>query len=763
MSQSPDSEKQESPEPAAASKSDAEASTDVDRSPCWLAEELGTRRAGGNQRRAKVGVFRWCKRLVVGTVLLGLAIGIGLGVAAWYSRAWLRKEGERHLMAELAERRIYLDYESATYEFTRGLVLRGVTLYETETRVNRLLTCTEMGFSFDAVGLLQSRLTGGLTTSFRTRGATMVCYEDGEILATIENLTTDVMGRPDDVLIDRISGRTGDLNFEIEGQILATREKRRQNKEKDLLAAQSGKPRIRKVVDFAFLKDLLPWLEVTSRKEGVYPELRAKIVIDHSAPAPVTVSGRFSGREFKWKNVPMDSAAVDFSFAEGDERLVLPGFNLIYKGGLITGTGVWDSGTNTAQVERFQSAAHLVGLLRDINPNIAPAAATIVQDEPPLISAKGSLKLKDFWSSDLAVTYRHQSGMTVTVGGRPLRIEGINGQLQVGSGGFQTESLRATLLGGTFDFAGSADLNGEEPAYRGSLNVRGLPLQALVDHFGGKHEMPGILSGRFEGGGGNSLAQLNGQGSVRVDAAKLYKVPIVGPVQNIMGSVVPVFGDSEKRSELTATFSVADGLLDTRDLVILADGTRVEVGGTVNLTDWQTRFEARGNLVGALGLVTGLLSHALVVEGSGRVDNLDLKLKSVPAEFASETVKGIFGVAKGGVDMVTGTVGAGFEGAQEVAGGAIKATGNVLNGGANAVTDGVRAVGGGLEDGARKVGQGAKKLGEGLMKIIPGVGGRDHDGKGTERPSPPDTSSKTDPEPPKLKPAPGQAAPTFRD
>ncbi len=157
--------------------------------------------------------------------------------------------------------------------------------------------------------------------------------------------------------------------------------------------------------------------------------------------------------------------------------------------------------------------------------------------------------------------------------------------------------------------------------------------------------------------------------------------------------------------------------------------------------------------------MTGLLSHALVVEGSGRVDNLDLKLKSVPAEFASETVKGIFGVAKGGVNMITGTVGAGIEGAQEVAGGAIKATGNVLNGGASAVTDGVRAVGGGLEDGARKVGQGAKKLGEGLLKIIPGVGGRDQNGKGAERLGPPDPTAET----PKLKPAPGQAAPVFKD
>jgi hypothetical protein len=226
-------------------------------------------------------------------------------------------------------------------------------------------------------------------------------------------------------------------------------------------------------------------------------------------------------------------------------------------------------------------------------------------------------------------------------------------------------------------------------------------------------------------------------------------------VQTLMGSVIPVFGDAEKRSELTASFTVKNGLLDSRDLVILADGTRVEVGGTLNLSNWQTQFEARGNLVGALGLVTGLLSKALVVEGSGRVDELDLKLKHVPVEFASDTVKGIFGVAKGGVGVVSNTVGAGLEGAQNVAGGAIRATGHVLGEGADAVTDGVRAMGDGLGDGARMVGQGAKKLGAGLMKIIPGSKGRDQ----------PDRLGPPDPEPAEadLKPAPGQKAPVFAD
>lgn len=727
----------------------------------WLDGELAARRGAeapsGNRRRPRAGFFTWCRRLMAALVVLAVLLAAGLLATVWFSRSWLRAEGERLLTSELARQRIHLDYDEASYVFTRGLVLKGVKLYETADREKLLLTCSEMGFSFDAVGFLQNRLSGGLTTSFNTRDAVVVCYVDGQVVATIEGLKMEIVGRPDDVLVDQFRGRIGDLDFQLEGQILATREQRRKRKEKEELDRLSGKPGTKKIANFAFFRSLMPWLAVTSREEGVRPEIRARFVVDHSAAAPITVSGRFSGRNFYWRNAPLDSAAVEFSFAEGDERLVLPDFNLIYEGGLITGAGVWDSGTNVATVERFQSAANILGLLRDINPKIAPFATTIQQDEPPLLNATGLLKIKDFWHSDLDIRYRHQSGMTLTQFRRPLRIEGVNGRVRVSEGGFATDSLRATVLGGLWEFAGRANLAEPERTYRGTLAVNGLALQSIVDHLGGEQELPGVISGRFEGGGGFNLAQMDGRGSLRIDSAKLYSVPVVGPVQHLMGSVIPLFGDAERRSELTASFTIANGRLDSRDLVILADGTRVNVGGTMDLATWETQFEAQGNLVGALGLVTGLLSKALVVEGSGRVDALQLQLKHVPAEFASDTVKGILGVAKGGVGVVSNTVGAGLEGAQNAASGAIRATGNVLNGGAGAVSDGVRAVGDGLGDGARMVGQGARRLGEGLMKIIPG--GRDSEPAPQEQSVKPESGrSKTS-----LKPAPGQQAPVFRD
>lgn len=723
----------------------------------------------GNRKRGPMRVYRWIRRLVLIGVFLFVVLVAAITATVYLGRHWFRTEVEHRLMSELARQNVHLSYESAQYHFSRGLILNKVTLYETAERKKQLLTCSEMGFTFDVIDFAQQDFRGDVATSFTTWDADVVCFVEGEAVATITNLQSEIRGSSESVEVNRFRGQIGELDFDFEGSILSTREERRNRKERKDAESENGKTR--KVADFAFFQDLMPMLAVKPDANAAFrPQIRASFLVDHSAEFPVQVKGRFTGDHFTWKEIPLDSAMIEFAFAEGDHRLRLPNFHVIYGGGLMSGSAVWNSETNIAEVERFQSAANLIELVRRVNPSVAPFAAMIQQSEPPLLIATGRLDLNDFWKSDLLVDYRHASGMTLLLNRGDLLIEGISGAIQVKEGRLATNSLKFSSLGGLMEVAGGVTI---EPAvtYEGSVAVSALPLQSIVDYFGGEQEMPGLVTLNFQGQGGIEMVSLNGTGDVRLDGAKLYKVPVIGPVQNLMGSVVPVFGDGEKKSEMTATFAVTDGVLRSDDLAIRSDGTRVEVAGELDLSSWQTQFEAEGNLVGALGLVTGLVAKALVVEGSGRVDELDLKMKNVPAEFASETVKGIFGVAGQGVTAVADTVETGFEGAQQVAGGALKATGAVLGGGADAmrsvgqagqktVGEGVRVVGDGataigetgirgIEGGARMVGQGAKKLGQGLMKIIPGSQKRDD---GQTVPEVPEIIDEDDPEKP-AKPA----------
>lgn len=705
----------------------------------WLSQGVESGRTeetgGGNQKRGPRRFFRFARRMVLVSLPLFLLLIAAVATTLYLSRHWLRTEVESRLMVELERQNIHLAYESADYHFTRGLLLHHVTLYESQDRKKRLLTCSELGFTFDVLDFAKQEFRGDVATSFTTWDARIVCYEGGEAVATIDDLRVEIRGSESEVSVDRFAGRIGELEFELEGRILASREQRRQREERQRQRRENSETR--KVADFAFFHEVMPWLQVVGDQDGYRPQIRAEFVVDPTAAHPVTVRGQFTGNHFAWREIPIDAATVEFGFAEGDTRLQLPHFNLIYGGDLISGEAVWDSASQTVEVARFHSSADLLGLLRRLDPSITPFAAMIQQDEAPLIKASGLLNLADFWKSDLRLDLRQAGGLTLLLDPGDLRLEGISGALRIADGVVSTESLRLSALGGRVEASGSAALAQSPLSYEGTLTVTGLPLQGMVDYFGGDKELPGMLTAQFEGRGGVQMATLNGVGKVRVDAAKFYEVPVIGPVQSMMGSVVPVFGGG-KRSELSATFTVSDGVLTSEDLVVHADGTRVEVAGQLDLSNWQTRFEAEGNLVGALGLVTGLVSKALVVEGSGRVDELDLKMKNVPAEFASEAVKGIFGVAGTGVNLVTDTVGTGFEGAQQVAGGALKITGAVIEGGADAVRsvgqktgEGVRVMGDGatligetgrrgIEGGARMVGQGAKRLGEGLLRIIPG-------------------------------------------
>ncbi len=768
---------------------------DAGESDRWVDHEIRSGQPGGtkdgNRRRRPFGFFRFFRRLVlVGLLLTGLLIA-ALGTGLYLARHWLRSELERRLLVELARQRIHLTYESASYHYTRGLVLEKVTLYETARREVPLLTCTELGFTFDVIDFAQQEFRGDITTAFTTRDAELTCFHAGGEVATIRNLNLEILGTRDEVSVERFRGEIGDLDFDVEGRILLSREERRHrsSEERDRKLRETD---TRKVADFAFFHDVMPWLTVTTGEDGSRPELSGTFVVDPKNENAVTVRGRFSGRQFTWRRIPLDSASVEFAFAEGDKRLVLPDFNLTYEGGLIAGEAVWDSGTHLVDVTRFQSSANLLGLLHRINPSLAPFAAMIVQEEHPLIKATGKLDLKHFWASDLELDYRQATGMTLLLNRGPLDLESISGRFRVAEGGLATESLVIGALGGRFEAGGRATLAESPLRYEGRLAVTGVPLQRVVDFYGGGRELPGMLALDFEGSGGVAMAALNGKGTVSLNGAQLYEVPVIGPIQGLMGSVVPVFGD-DRRSEMSASFAITDGVLESEDLEILADGTRVEVAGKLDLSNWQTDFEAEGKLVGALGLVTGLMSKALVVEGSGRVDELDIRLKNVPAEFASDAVRGVFGLAGKGVGLVSDTVGTGLESAQQAAGGALKVTGSVLSGSADAVKNvgqgvanlgqktvggGVRAMGDGaslvgetgkrgFEGGAKIVEGGARMIGDGLRLIIPGQRRRDDEEDETEPiligPPDPGELVPAQPSPPDDGPEPQKPAPVFSD
>lgn len=674
----------------------------------WLGQELQGKKEkkmpARNRHRAAFGFFRVCRRVVALLLLLAFLVIAVLAGAAYFYRNAIRVEVERRLITELERQNIHLGYGSASFDLVRGLLLRDAKLYETSLRQTLLAECSEIGFSFDAIDFAKQDFRGDVTTAFTARNAEVIFYENGEPVAALNNLGATILGTGNGVVIEHFRGRIGELDFDLDGEVRIDREKRREQRKEEPPRDAEEKEKSHKIANFAFFHRLMPWLEVTNQnpESGQRPELRMTFLVDPGQESPVAVQGRFNGQHFIWRGIPLDAAAITFAFAEGDKRLELPDFNLIYGGGIISGEAVWDTGTNQVEVTRFQSSADLVSLVQDASPGEAKFSESYRQSEPALVGATGRLDLKEFWQSDLQIDYRHPSGLTLLMGESELDIQGIHGRIHVVDGGVTTDGLLMSLLNGKVELAGRARMEPGPLFFEGSIDASGIPLQAIVEHLGGDQQLPGVLTLHYEGTAGGEFKDLNGLGNLRIDSGQLYRVPVVGPIQAMMNSVTPMFGD-ENRGELSSTFAVRDGVLSTDDLVVRSDGTRLQVAGKIDMNTWQTEFEAEGNLVGALGLVTGLLSKALVVEGRGPVTDLEMQLKTVPAEFASETVKSVFGAAGQGVNLVKD--------------GAIKATGDVLGSGAEAV----KGVGQKTVDvGQKTVGEGAKMIGQGIMRIIPG-------------------------------------------
>ena len=289
-------------------------------------------------------------------------------------------------------------------------------------------------------------------------------------------------------------------------------------------------------------------------------------------------------------------------------------------------------------------------------PEIEDKLAGIQMLDNPTIGATGSLDLNDPLASTITVDYQHWKGFTVNVDEKILPIRGINGQLILNNNEVSVSKispLRATVLDGEVVMnINSFKLNDPTLPFRGVIEISQLPVNKAAFFITGQSsELTGLFSGTFRGKGAiHDLTQLNGSGDLKIDGGKLYKMPVIGPIQKLLATVIPIFGNRE-RSALTAKFDATTGIIITNDLLIRSDGTKVKVSGSVDLTKQTTKFNAKANLDGPLGLATGLAAEMLTIEGSGTINEPNIRLAGVP--------EGLSGLAGEGLEAVENLLGGG--------------------------------------------------------------------------------------------------------
>lgn len=273
-------------------------------------------------------------------------------------------------------------------------------------------------------------------------------------------------------------------------------------------------------------------------------------------------------------------------------------------GGLLeVGRIRYDRGSSTIEVENLRGDAWPGPVLRTFAPGIAEQVEEYGFHRTPTLTAAGIIGLGEAEDRlDLEVGFSTRAGVDVRFLDRPLTLHAPRGNVRVRKGRVALDQL-------SFDFADGhfrADFEKAGAGVEGAIDWTEVALPALSRAFEFESDPGGRVTGRLEfTQTGNGIQGLAGRGHLGLEQSELFEVPIFGPLSPLISAVLDdrKAGFEEAESAFFS-FSVADGLVETRDFLVTTPSLVVTGDGSADLVESSFEMTLRMNARGLLGILT---------------------------------------------------------------------------------------------------------------------------------------------------------------
>lgn len=591
-------------------------------------------------RKAKAGCWSLFATAYVVLTLLLLVLILGAAFFASSRMSQVGADAVEMAKTKLAEQGLHLDHSDWSYSFPRGVVFDEVTVYEDESKTRTALKITRLGVNVDLLALATK---GGAVDSaeFSLEDSNITLYEAGNRSADLTGASGEVLATGSQVVVERFAARVGGLELRLRGAV-KLRGPGAATPDGEAAPGPGEKKSALAGLDFSAFRKWQPWFAIEGIGDEV-PVMEVEFSMDAGDPGLTVLDGTFNGGRMKWQTLEFGGASIRFRVDPAAGVLSFPQVMLLHGSGSIGGSLSIDTTTLTLKVERLQSSVDLVALISSYDPTWAEEVKAVRFVDAPVVSVSGEVPLGDPSFSRLEIRYTHPRGLIWTSSGRELALADIRGDFKYDRGAIETNNAAARIFGGRIEVNGATNLLRDGRPFSGLVELTGANLEPAAQWFGQeKSGLSGRLDIVFRGTGTSELASVNGGGTLRIEQANLTGFPMIGRVREQVGAVLPVLTGGGSGA-LTSAYIIESGVLVTSDLTLLQGGLRTVVNGSVNLVTRATNFTARVDLAPELAGATGLEDKAVVVEGTGNLDQPVLKIREFPVEFASSALSGVLG------------------------------------------------------------------------------------------------------------------------
>jgi hypothetical protein len=438
--------------------------------------------------------------------------------------------------------------------------------------------------------------------------------------------------------------------------------------------------------------------------------LKGDFDLDLANPAAVKATVALHGKGIAWSGVEFEKLIVDARYSGEKKKVDMRSIDLSYRGRPLSGACGYVLGAKTIEIKSLESEIDFLALANDFTGGKTKGGGqALVLQAPPRLGVHGRLDFGEIKNSDLTIQFLEADKVVVASGETIVELTGLQGKARFEGGKAYTlePGLRAGFADGGVELNAEAAVMEEATPFHANLKLDDLSIAKLMSlnaapGSGTEAGHHGRLFFTYDGSGGKDILLKDGKGDIRLINADFGRVPIISGLFQTLGRMVPSFGQRKNgaRGEqvLTGSYVVENGVVTMDDLAIEADLTRIDAKVGYDVADKMTSFNGKANLSGAVGLVTGVASRLLEIEGGGPIDDITWRMKNLNAAgIVKSGLGGVMDTGKGAVKM-----------GGDTAMGALQAGGKA--------TKGALKVG---EKGTQGVLNGAGKVGEGLKKVLP--------------------------------------------
>ncbi len=282
--------------------------------------------------------------------------------------------------------------------------------------------------------------------------------------------------------------------------------------------------------------------------------------------------------------------------------------------------------------------------LKDVRSTMHPAEVALwidpdlVQDvkpyrfgkRPPSLRLDGTLDpRKGGTQTRLTVIADAPGGMDYTFCKKDLHFDSMKGRLFFTDESLKLTDVRGELFGGALTAEGDISTLKAKPGESLTIRIAGAEFSKLSKLYFGFDDSKGKLDGSctFTGKGG-AAASLRGEGEVAITEGNVFAIPFLGPLSEILNKIVPGMGVS-RAHKATGTFSMSDGILTNKDLVVQGNGFSMFGGGRIWLTEDKLDYDVRINARGLPGILLFPVSKLFEYRANSRLTKPDWRPKAL--------------------------------------------------------------------------------------------------------------------------------------